>query len=115
MARSSIIRPNIEAADALETPSTDPTQIRAGYSCASPKDCSMNRHLMVLLLSSTAVLGACAAGPSGGGTETVIQGPPEPVTRTVEVPVYVQVPEANPPKDKAPVRRDPLKVLAEIN
>src|SRR4051812_32351385 len=36
MARSSIIRPNIEAADALETPSTDPTQIRAGYSCASP-------------------------------------------------------------------------------
>src|SRR3954447_23846085 len=75
----------------------------------------MNRHLMVLLLSSTAILGACAAGPSGGGNETVIQGPPEPVTRTVEVPVYVQVPEANPPKDKAPDRRDPLKVLAEIN
>jgi type IV secretory pathway VirB9-like protein len=74
----------------------------------------MKRSLMVLLLSSTTVLGACATGPSGSG-ETVIQGPPEPVTRTVEVPVYVQVPEANPPKDRKPVKRDPLKVLAEVN
>jgi type IV secretory pathway VirB9-like protein len=74
----------------------------------------MNRRLMILLLSSTTLLGACATGPSGDG-ETVIQGPPEPVTHTVEVPVYVQVPEANPPKDRAPVRRDPLKVLAEVN
>lgn len=75
----------------------------------------MNRGLMILLLSSTAILGACAAGPSGGGGETVIQGPPEPVTRTVEVPVYVHVPEANPPPDKVPVKRDPLKVLSEVN
>jgi type IV secretory pathway VirB9-like protein len=74
----------------------------------------MTRHLMILLLSSTAILGACAAGPSGSG-ETVINGPPEPIVKTVTEPVFVEVPEANPPKDKAPVKRDPLKVLAEVN
>jgi hypothetical protein len=72
----------------------------------------MKRCLMALLLSSTALLGACA-GPSGG--ETVIQGPSEPITKTVNVPVYVHVPEANPPKDKAPVKPDPLKHLKAIN
>jgi type IV secretory pathway VirB9-like protein len=77
----------------------------------------MNCHrLMILLLSSTTLLGACAAGPSGGSiNETVINGPPPPVIKTVDVPVFVHVPESNPPKDKPPKKRDPLKVLAEVN
>lgn len=74
----------------------------------------MKRHLMILL-SSTALLGACASGPSGGGGDTVIQGPPEPVTRTVEVPVYVEQLTSKPPVEKLEPKQDPLKVLAEVN
>jgi len=74
----------------------------------------MRRSMMVLLLSTTAVLGACATGPSVDG-ETVIQGPPEPVTRTVEVPVYVEQPTSKPPVEKPEPKRDPLQVLAEVN
>src|SRR4051794_34120656 len=75
----------------------------------------MRRHLMVLLLSSTALLGACASsGPSGDG-DTVIQGPAEPQVERVEVPVYVEQPTSKPPVEKPEPKRDPLKVLAEIN